>query len=638
MLTGRRLRWARIAWILLAAVIWGMTLGGLTEIPRQAASISPDIQQLMRDTGLPATFPALYNVATDLLMMTAFSVVAVIVFIRRGDDFMALFVSAMMLLTAHIYNGTKYDAGPLLYVAAFLMGLGETAQVTFFYLFPSGQFIPRWFKYLIPFILIFRVAIWTNIYLNDVGQQALEVGIVVLLMLIGIGLQVYRYRKHSTALQRQQLKWVLIGVLFTVLIVATYIYIVNITQAFGEQNASNYFVLAGLKLVRQLALFIFPFTITLSILRYRLWDIDLAINRTLVGALIAVMLAIPFVAVVIVLQRVLGTFLVENEARIAIAIATVIAGLLFDPARRQAQKFIDRRLYHFRFDLNELNRGQKPVEIKHSGYYSEQTLGGYHVLDLLGRGGMGEVYKAEKDGRIYALKVLPTDLAKQEAHRSRFLREVEATGTLSHPNIVHVHDSGESNGVLYMVMDYIEAADLKTMLHERGRLSLTEAVSLLQPLAEALDYAHSRGYVHRDIKPANIMIPSAGEETFKPILMDFGLAKLEDAQSNITGTGAVGTIDYMAPEQIHEAQAVDARADVYALGVVLYEILAGERPFKGTAAQVLFAHLQQPPPDLDARFPDLPRHVTRAVKRAMAKTPSARFQSAGELVSALRAA
>jgi serine/threonine-protein kinase len=183
-------------------------------------------------------------------------------------------------------------------------------------------------------------------------------------------------------------------------------------------------------------------------------------------------------------------------------------------------------------------------------------------------------------------------------------------------------------------MEYVDGENLESVIKRRGRIPLNEIRPLVDEFAAALDYAHQAGFVHRDIKPSNIML-RRDETGFKPVLMDFGLAKMKDMRTNITGSGAIGTIDYMAPEQIEMSQAVDYRADIYALGVVLYEMLTGEKPFSGNPAQVLFAHLQQPPPDPRKIVDDLPESVVYTVGRALSKDPLNRFKSAGDFARAL---
>ncbi len=174
------------------------------------------------------------------------------------------------------------------------------------------------------------------------------------------------------------------------------------------------------------------------------------------------------------------------------------------------------------------------------------------------------------------------------------------------------------------------------MLAEREHLPLRDIQGYLHDLAGAIDYAHANSYVHRDIKPSNIMLRSGGTNNPRQImLMDFGIAKFLDDTTSLTGSAAIGTIDYMAPEQIQDSTTVDYRADIYGLGVVLYETLTGVLPFKGNLAQVLFAHVNQPAPDIRQLRPDLSPEVSVAIHRALQKDPDDRFQSATEFVTAL---
>ena len=203
------------------------------------------------------------------------------------------------------------------------------------------------------------------------------------------------------------------------------------------------------------------------------------------------------------------------------------------------------------------------------------------------------------------------------------------------PHIVGFHESSETNGKHYMVLDFIEGRDLGQIIKERGRLPFEEVRLLVDDLADALDCVHERGLVHRDIKPSNIMIRQSTDRTrSEAVLMDFGIATIADARTRRTRTGAIGTIAYMAPEQVIAETTIDRRADVYALGVTVYEILAGDPPFEGSAAQVLFAHLQQRPVDLGRLLPDLPMEASRSVMKCLEKIPDDRFQSVGEFAQA----
>jgi hypothetical protein len=269
-------------------------------------------------------------------------------------------------------------------------------------------------------------------------------------------------------------------------------------------------------------------------------------------------------------------------------------------------------------------------------------LGPYEVLESLGRGGMAEVYKGRHPRleRTVAIKILPAGLAADVNFRQRFEREAQAIASLRHPNIVQVFDFGDVEGMYYMVMEYIKGIDLSRHLRQVEAVSLDQARSILEDLATALDYAHAEGLVHRDVKPSNVMLQpvTSGAKGKRAILTDFGIAKILNQDTAATKSGVMmGTLDYMAPEQIRTAAAVDGRADVYALGVMLYQMLTGALPFAGdNPGAVLMAHLQEPVPDPRELAPELPQDVAMATVRALAKDPADRFATAGELAAALR--
>jgi len=207
---------------------------------------------------------------------------------------------------------------------------------------------------------------------------------------------------------------------------------------------------------------------------------------------------------------------------------------------------------------------------------SGTVLAGFRVQALVGEGAMGAVYVAEDlaAGRRVALKLLAPELARDERFRQRFLRESSIAAGLEHPNVVPIVTSGEEDGVLYLVMAYIEGDDLRELLRLEGRLEPKRALAIVRQVADALDTAHSAGLVHRDVKPGNILVIAAqdGERAY---ICDFGLARHVSSVSSLTGErGFVGTIDYVPPEQIEGGQ-IDGRTDVYSLGCVLYECLAG---------------------------------------------------------------
>ncbi len=260
----------------------------------------------------------------------------------------------------------------------------------------------------------------------------------------------------------------------------------------------------------------------------------------------------------------------------------------------------------------------------------------YRVDRVLGEGGMATVYLAEdlKHRRKVAVKVMRPELAATLG-ADRFLREIEIAAQLSHPHILPVHDSGESGGVLFYVMPYVEGESLRERVHREGQLPVDEALRLAREVAEALGYAHKRGIIHRDIKPANVML---GEG--HALVADFGIARATDGGQALTQTGlAVGTPQYMSPEQATGERDIDARADVYAIGAVLYEMVAGQPPYTGSTPQAVLAKsLTEEVAPLARVRPGVPAPVAAVVAKAMARRPADRYASGGELEQALASA
>jgi len=266
-----------------------------------------------------------------------------------------------------------------------------------------------------------------------------------------------------------------------------------------------------------------------------------------------------------------------------------------------------------------------------------KQLGKYRVEKKLGAGGMATVFSATHVtlGNQAALKVLHEHLSDQPAFRERFLREAQAAASLRHSGVMQVFDVDTQDGVCYIAMEYLDGESLEERLLARdqgsGGLPAEEAVAIVTALCESLAYAHQRGIVHRDIKPANVMIGSDG----RVVLADFGLATaLDQTRITVEGTTA-GTPSYMSPEQIRGEQG-DGRADIYAVGVMLYQLVSGDLPFQSdTLAGMLQAHLQQEPPPLAEKVEALPEHVARTVEIALRKDPEDRFPTADAMLACL---
>jgi serine/threonine protein kinase len=257
------------------------------------------------------------------------------------------------------------------------------------------------------------------------------------------------------------------------------------------------------------------------------------------------------------------------------------------------------------------------------------SLGPYRITRVIGRGRMGIVFEGTADGEDpVALKVVTTELSQDDVFVRRFRREVQAAQKITHPNVVPVLAHGEEGGLPYLVQRLIPGGSLADRIAVRGKLDLGYTVKLLADAAAGIDALHAAGLVHRDIKPANILL-----EGDTPYVSDFGLAKDSQA-SNLTRPGqALGSLDYMSPEQIR-GEDVSPATDVYALGCVMWECLTGAPPFGGRPSmRVLFAHLQEPPPDLTTILPEVSAATARAVTRALEKEPEERPGGAAEYVS-----
>src|SRR5262245_32079854 len=276
----------------------------------------------------------------------------------------------------------------------------------------------------------------------------------------------------------------------------------------------------------------------------------------------------------------------------------------------------------------------------------------YRILGQLGAGGMGVVYKAEHKlmGRIVALKVIGRRYTSSPVAVERFVREFKATGQLHHKNIVTAHDADTWNGLHFLVMEYVEGMSLDRLVARRGPLPISTACQCVRQAAQGLQHRFEQGMVHRDIKPHNLIVTRKGQVK----VLDFGLARLvaaADTDSPTIGGGApnpstgvttpslvIGTPDYLAPEQARNAHAVDIRADIYALGCVLYFLLTGRPPFGGlsTAMDKLFAHVEKEPHPVQAIRPDVPAELDAILKRMIAKNPADRFATPGEVASAMK--
>jgi serine/threonine protein kinase len=266
------------------------------------------------------------------------------------------------------------------------------------------------------------------------------------------------------------------------------------------------------------------------------------------------------------------------------------------------------------------------------------TIGRYEVLEKLGSGGMAHVYLAQDPfmKRQVAIKVMAASLTHDPEFQDRFQREAEVIAALEHPYIVPVYDFGYFDEQPFLVMRYLLGGSLKERIEDYGVLPLSDASRIIERIASALDHAHRAGVVHRDVKPENVLMDQQGE-TF---LADFGIVKiLSKGPASSSGVWIAGTPAYMSPEQVHGDRQVTARSDVYAMGVMLYELVSGKKPYNDpNPTKLMMKHVLDPVPEIAVVLPDAPAGIADVIRKAMAKNPDDRYQSAGEFSEAVNGA
>jgi serine/threonine-protein kinase len=266
-------------------------------------------------------------------------------------------------------------------------------------------------------------------------------------------------------------------------------------------------------------------------------------------------------------------------------------------------------------------------------FQGQEQIAGYRLLELLGEGAMGSVFKARQLSldRDVAIKVLPPSLAKNEKYVQRFMTEAKAVARLNHTNIISGIDVGDADGIKYLVMEYADGTTAALLLRRGGSLDEERSLLIVQQIARALDHAHKNGLVHRDVKPDNVIITRDGVAK----LCDLGLAKVESGEAGGEEAARMGTADYMSPEQIR-THVSDARSDLYSLGATLFHLLTGRVPFEAHNRDTVMAkHLTAPLPSPRSLVPDLSEKTEAIVRKLMAKNPAERFQSATELLPVL---
>jgi serine/threonine-protein kinase len=497
-------------------------------------------------------------------------------------------------------------------------------------IFPNGRPVPRASIYLVPLAVV-PFMLQARLMLVERGYSLTFAGAALPFFVAFMAFQRHRYVRHASLREQHQIKWLCFGAVAFAAIQAFAIAVV--LPLLADQTRAAYPLL---KLVYSLLVassYLASLTCLLfSSARYRVWDIDRVINRTVVYALVTGLLAAAFAVAFFEVRAVVRDFDIPSE--VAAVVPFLAVAVLYRTVRRRFARWIDRRFYGIGLDYEAI--AAKAVRAA-----ALPTLGGdigaFDGLVLLGRGGMGAVYRAHNADLAVpvALKVMSPALAGDAAAEARFEREGRILEDLRHPHIVPFLARGHERGLAFIAMQYVDGEDLGSLVRRRGRLPLAEVATIIAGVAEALDAAHARGVVHRDIKPANVFLEHG--DPARALVMDFGVAKLVGDPPLAGDDSLVGSLPYTSPEQIQHAADVDGRADIYSLGATAFELVCGRPPFRETTSLgFVMAHLRQTAPDARELEPALPGPASAALAKALAKTPGERFATAGELAAALR--
>jgi tRNA A-37 threonylcarbamoyl transferase component Bud32 len=665
--SGHWLIFARAIWILLCIISIAFLIIALTSIytgwmgQGQSCRVPmPDFsmqgtgktdcetkRQAFQQLGLPRWFPASFFTTGAGLQVVSWILVGTLIFLRSSHKPWEYFFALMLVVTGTFnlddnLRITGFASLPTLIPLLRIISYFGAILLTIIYFFPDGHLAHRSLKWMIGIwiILVLLSGFFPkSTFLNyNLWPSPLPAIVPIGFALSYIFSFAYRYRNVTTPIQRQQIKWIVTGgIIFGLVFITGFLLIYIFPSAF-EANTPQVIVWLIYLPVYYIARMFLAGTILFSIMRYRLWDIDFIINRSLVYGTLSLLLAVIFGGSLWVIHNLFQDF--AGEPLLAVAISAAIFGALFQPSRRNLQRFVDQRFYNINIDYKKtvppLPRGSA-TQVLSTTHFSV-----YQNLELIGRGGMADVYKSTHPElqKPVAIKILPAHLSNEAEFRKRFTREAQVISKLEHPNIIRMYDSGEHGGSHYMVMEYLAGKDLNEFIKENGKLALSQVVLLVRQIAAALDYAHAQGVIHRDIKPSNVLLDLSTNGNLRAILTDFGIAKILNAQTAMTQTGdVIGSFDYIAPEQIEDSSKLDGKADIYALGVMAFQMLTGELPFKHErTGALLIAHMTQPPPDPCKIEPDLSEQTCKAIQRAMAKKPEDRFFTATEFAAALHPA
>ena len=615
--------------------------------------ISLETLETLRSLGLSSTFFAVYQTGLAIVLAIGSCIAGIIIFRFKSDEWVAMVVAFTLIgMGANAFEPLGMAASVIgsKTPVHFAMAMILASHPLTCYILPDGKFPQKWMKVVawIWFLWLMVSVFWKSFPVNlfNWSGNGFDIYLYSLLtvLLTGIYALIYRYAHTENAIKREQLKWVVFSIAVAIVVAVGSDILIEFFEKTDPSKASLLIANMLTQTISVIALLSVPTAMVFSILRYRLYDIELVINRSLIYGLLTIVLAAVFAGILGSLQSLFHAITGgQNPPPVGIVVATLAVFSLFKPTLTVSRNFVNKKIFGIEFNFTDAKRLNAKVEkVSHLPSRVVTSIGGYTDLELISRGGMGEIYKARHPtlNHTIAVKVLSLYFKDDPDFNKRFAREAEMMAKLRHPNIITIHDFGEQDGLPYIVMDYLTGETVSQILKAHNRLSLEESLPLLQDVASALDYAHGQGVIHRDIKPSNVIVEPMNTATNgrsdRAILMDFGIARFVDENSTLTASGDVlGTADYISPEQIHGSTELDSRTDQYSFAVMTYQILTGRKLFeRNNTWAMIRSHLEEPPPDPRLLVP-MPDVVAEALLRALAKKPEERFESVGQFVSEL---
>lgn len=564
-------------------------------------------------------------IAIELTLALVFWGASIYLLVRRPDSLMVLLtamVGFMMPVRVAFMQVIPLEALPSWYSpTAQVIFLGVFAMLAYvvFALFPDGVARPRWVRWWV----LARIPMMLN-YVLDVIPVLNQFFVYVDIVMFGALMvaQYQRFQQDRISIERQQTKWILLGMAFGL----GFFFIRRLADTYlMESFPELYIMIYGVSRVAVLSI---PLAITLALLRYRLYDVDWVLNRSLIYALMTAFIIGVFALSLYVSQILLSQFVSTSDARLLMAVlSALLVAWLYEPTRARLQRVVDQRFFRLRLPPEAIAARETPLAPTAS--WTGVQLDELIIGDLVGRGSMGQVYLATYRDQRVAVKLLPKENLDDVMSHRLVQREMRLFRNLNHPNICQMLGGGLYQGAPYIIMEYIEGEELERVLEVRGVLTLDETRLIVRDTAAALDYLHERNILHRDVKPRNIIL-----QDMRAVLTDFGTAR---TLSGTQGTGnlLLTTPDYTAPEQIQEGGHASAATDIYSLGVVVYRMLTGQKPFEGTLRQKMLAIVHTPARDPRELNATIPEFTAQAILRALEKDPARRFATAGEFARAL---